>query len=505
MALGAITRARGLPLRLVPVGLNYFSGHRFRSRVFLDIGEPFSVPDELARLYARGGESKHEATARLMALVESALASVTISATDYETLEFFWTLRRLTVNDDHRGRGGPMSLERQVAFVREFGRGYESLAADGTPFKESARVQHIRQLCSAYNEQLKAMGLRDYQVAHVLHELSQACMHTHTPCARARARAPTHERVRTRAHARARAHPRTHARCLRARAAWAAPGARACAPRLAHAAPPRLRRVPRAGGALPAAARVHAHDRGAQGGAGGAQLVGQAQGARRRLDVEDHGLDGRVPHPLPRVHRPRLLARARVPAAAVEPRGGAALLLPLPLRELRRHQGRRERRARLALARAPLHGRPPPRIRPHAGRAARGAPGAHARPGGRAGVGHARRDAAPRAGGSRARGERAPAQRELARAPDAREDARRGGGGGEESVAEDLPEDPVGPGGAPQSAGDPREDLAQGQLHHEHPRRDARRGRARACLIVRTRGPVGLAWPARLVGRTEQL
>mmetsp|Transcript_17377 Transcript_17377/g.51280 ORF Transcript_17377/g.51280 Transcript_17377/m.51280 type:complete len:279 (+) Transcript_17377:904-1740(+) len=189
MALGAITRARGLPLRLVPVGLNYFSGHRFRSRVFLDIGEPFSVPDELARLYARGGESKHEATARLMALVESALASVTISATDYETLEFFWTLRRLTVNDDHRGRGGPMSLERQVAFVREFGRGYESLAADGTPFKESARVQHIRQLCSAYNEQLKAMGLRDYQVAHVLHELSQACMHTHTPCARARARA----------------------------------------------------------------------------------------------------------------------------------------------------------------------------------------------------------------------------------------------------------------------------------------------------------------------------
>ena len=154
------------------MGLNYFSGHRFRSRVFLDIGEPFAVPRELAKLYATGGENKHEATARLMELVESALATVTISAPDYETLEFFWTLRRLTSNDQ-REPGGPMSLERQVAFVRKFGRGYESKMADGTPLKDSARVQRIRALCSAYNERLKEMGIRDYQVAHVLSDVSQ--------------------------------------------------------------------------------------------------------------------------------------------------------------------------------------------------------------------------------------------------------------------------------------------------------------------------------------------
>ena len=154
------------------MGLNYFSGHRFRSRVFLDIGEPFAVPRELAKLYATGGENKHEATARLMELVESALATVTISAPDYETLEFFWTLRRLTSNDQ-REPGGPMSLERQVAFVRKFGRGYESKMADGTPLKDSARVQRIRALCSAYNERLKEMGIRDYQVAHVLSDVSK--------------------------------------------------------------------------------------------------------------------------------------------------------------------------------------------------------------------------------------------------------------------------------------------------------------------------------------------
>eukprot|EP00908_Phaeocystis_cordata_P006480 Transcript_17105.p1 GENE.Transcript_17105~~Transcript_17105.p1 ORF type:complete len:392 (-),score=177.07 Transcript_17105:89-1264(-) len=107
-----------------------------------------------------------------MELVESALATVTISAPDYETLEFFWTLRRLTSNDQ-REPGGPMSLERQVAFVRKFGRGYESKMADGTPLKDSARVQRIRALCSAYNERLKEMGIRDYQVAHVLSDVSK--------------------------------------------------------------------------------------------------------------------------------------------------------------------------------------------------------------------------------------------------------------------------------------------------------------------------------------------
>jgi glycerol-3-phosphate O-acyltransferase/dihydroxyacetone phosphate acyltransferase len=133
------------------------------------------VPEEIAELYASGGEHKHEATARLMQRVEAALGTVTISAADYETLEFFWTLRRLTSNDQREHDAGSklMSLERQVAFVRRFGRGYDRLLADGTPFKESPRVQHVRSLCRDYNKQLKAMGMRDYQVAFVLDELSR--------------------------------------------------------------------------------------------------------------------------------------------------------------------------------------------------------------------------------------------------------------------------------------------------------------------------------------------
>ena len=39
MALGACASCPGLPLRIIPVGINYFRGHRFRSRVFIDVGE----------------------------------------------------------------------------------------------------------------------------------------------------------------------------------------------------------------------------------------------------------------------------------------------------------------------------------------------------------------------------------------------------------------------------------------------------------------------------------
>ena len=97
----------------------------------------------------------------------------------------------------------------------------------------------VRRLCSEYNERLKAIGLRDYQVAYVLDEP-------------------------------------------------AAPGAGAA--HLAHAAAAALRRAPRARRALLAAPRLHAHDRRGQGGAGAQGLERQDRGARRARYVEADGL-----------------------------------------------------------------------------------------------------------------------------------------------------------------------------------------------------------------------
>ena len=136
MALGALAKYPHMPLRLVPVGLNYFSGHRFRSRVFVDIGEPLTVPSELLPRYMQGGEEKRAATSELMAMLNAALSALTISAPDYDTLEFFWTLRRLIKSSSH----GPMSITEQTELARRFAAGYERVLPDGRLWRDGARA-----------------------------------------------------------------------------------------------------------------------------------------------------------------------------------------------------------------------------------------------------------------------------------------------------------------------------------------------------------------------------
>lgn len=169
MALGALAKNPNLPLKIVPVGINYFSGHRFRSRVFLDIGDPLDVPPEIQQEYALGGENKFGATSALMHLIETALGALTTSVPDYETLEFFWTLRRLNKTGD-----GPMSLAQQVEFTRRYTNGFDAVMPDGKRFKDTEQVQHARRMCSEYNKRLKEVGMRDYQVAHVMSHNSRS-------------------------------------------------------------------------------------------------------------------------------------------------------------------------------------------------------------------------------------------------------------------------------------------------------------------------------------------
>lgn len=171
MALGALAKQPDLPLRLVPVGLNYFSGHRFRSRVFVDIGEPLTVPMDLQQRYAAGGDSKRAATTELMTMVNSALAAVTISAPDYETLEFFWTLRRLVKGD--ATHSSKMSLDQQTELARRFATGYDRQLADGRLWRDTERVRAIRSRTAEYNARLKSLRLRDYQVANVMGHMTR--------------------------------------------------------------------------------------------------------------------------------------------------------------------------------------------------------------------------------------------------------------------------------------------------------------------------------------------
>jgi len=64
MALGYLASrepdASGKPrtLKIVPCGLNFFNRHRYRSRVFIEIGPTIEVEERLVDMYRRGGDAK---------------------------------------------------------------------------------------------------------------------------------------------------------------------------------------------------------------------------------------------------------------------------------------------------------------------------------------------------------------------------------------------------------------------------------------------------------------
>jgi len=153
MALGACKQhgeALRKRLRVVAVGLNYFSGHRFRSRVFVDYGEPFEVSRELVERYASG--DKRGAGDELMAQILTAVKAVTVQAPDSATAETFWMLRRLYVPDGKR-----LSLEEKVALTRGFA---DAVKKD----RDDPDVSSVLKKVEAYHHLLKHYSLHDRQV-----------------------------------------------------------------------------------------------------------------------------------------------------------------------------------------------------------------------------------------------------------------------------------------------------------------------------------------------------
>jgi glycerol-3-phosphate O-acyltransferase/dihydroxyacetone phosphate acyltransferase len=84
MALGALAANPDSGLKIVPVGMNYFHAHKFRSRAVIEFGAPLEVPKELVQMYASG--DKREAVRSLLEMIYNGLVSVTVTSPDYDTL-----------------------------------------------------------------------------------------------------------------------------------------------------------------------------------------------------------------------------------------------------------------------------------------------------------------------------------------------------------------------------------------------------------------------------------
>lgn len=84
MALGTVASKPDCNLKIIPVGMNYFHAHKFRSRAVIEFGTAIEVPPELAQKF--DGPGRREAIGEMLENVRQGLISVTVTTPDYDTL-----------------------------------------------------------------------------------------------------------------------------------------------------------------------------------------------------------------------------------------------------------------------------------------------------------------------------------------------------------------------------------------------------------------------------------
>lgn len=158
MALGAIASKLNegvspediTPVNIIPVGLNYFHPHKFRSRVVIDFGKPIVVDPTMARAY---NENSRDAVGVLLQKITLGLKEVTVTCNDYDTLMVVQAARRLYTSSDRESI--PLALV--VEMNRRLVKGYQRYANEPD-------VIELRNLVMEYNRKLMRVGIHDHQV-----------------------------------------------------------------------------------------------------------------------------------------------------------------------------------------------------------------------------------------------------------------------------------------------------------------------------------------------------
>lgn len=169
---------------IVPVGLNYFKGHRFGGRVVVEFGTPIHITETIL---AQAETDKRGATEAVLQMVTTGMRSVIVPTPDYSWLQQIYMVRRLYMRE-----GVPVSTARAMDLNRRFAVGIHRmlLMASGcgdqavptspggslhveqseeTKLKpdEEAEFFEIKKDLEDYMANLKALGLRDHQVRQI--------------------------------------------------------------------------------------------------------------------------------------------------------------------------------------------------------------------------------------------------------------------------------------------------------------------------------------------------
>ena len=150
MALGALAKDPECGVKIIPIGMNYFHAHKFRSRAVIEFGHPIDVhPDQVAAYKA--GERRN-AVGSLLETVYQGLLAVTQSSPDYDTLMLAQAARRL-----YNPHGKKLPLPTVVELNRRLIKGY-------TVYKDDPRVVDVKKDVNDYNRRLRSLRVKDHQV-----------------------------------------------------------------------------------------------------------------------------------------------------------------------------------------------------------------------------------------------------------------------------------------------------------------------------------------------------
>lgn len=143
--------SKGIPVKIVPCGLNYRQRTRLRSRVLIQFGAPIERDDEavLKILMQASAEDAVEAPRALTKIIELGLRAMTINTSDFDTLRVLDSVRRL-----YQPPRRKLSLAERAEISRRFIDHWERLS----------HVPELEQLyrdVDTYQFKLDALGLKD--------------------------------------------------------------------------------------------------------------------------------------------------------------------------------------------------------------------------------------------------------------------------------------------------------------------------------------------------------
>jgi glycerol-3-phosphate O-acyltransferase / dihydroxyacetone phosphate acyltransferase len=159
MALGAKADYPDAKVKIVPVGMNYFHAHKFRSRAVIEFGRPIDIDLNLAQQYKTG--DRRGPIGQVLKITYERLQEVTVLAPDYETLMLIQAVRRL-----YNPTNKPLPLSTVIELNRRLMKGYNK-------FKDDARIVNLRKAVLDYNRTLFRLNIRDHQVSVVTRSWSQ--------------------------------------------------------------------------------------------------------------------------------------------------------------------------------------------------------------------------------------------------------------------------------------------------------------------------------------------